>query len=168
MLFFPPFLYPLTFGCSDILYTCGMVCLIPCFYLLADLFLLLYYVHVFEFGARSMAPLSFGNLFFFFFFIYCVHAFEFRVRSMTPLSFGSFFFYLLAIFAFILLYCVHAYQNQCYMCTKISVIQWLASSGKLVPKKNSCNLDRVQIKHSILETTCWDFRPKCWELKFIT
>jgi hypothetical protein len=79
-----------------------------------------------------MAPLSFGNFFFFFFFIYCVHAFEFRVRSVTPLFFGSFFFYLLAIFSFILLYCVHAYQNQCYMCTKISVIQWLASSGRLV------------------------------------
>ncbi len=92
----------------------------------------LYCVHVFEFEARSMAPLSFGNFFFFFFFIYCVHAFEFRVRSVTPLFFGSFFFYLLAIFSFILLYCVHAYQNQCYMCTKISVIQWLASSGRLV------------------------------------
>jgi len=128
----------------------------------------LYYVHVFGFGARSTAPLSFGNFFFFFFFIYYVHAFEFRAKSIDPLSFGSFLKILLAIFSFILLYCVHVYQNQCYMCTKISVIQQLTSNGRLVLKKNSCNLDGVQIKHSVSKTTCWDFGPKCWELKFFT
>jgi len=37
------------------------------------------------------------------------------------------------------------YQNQCYMCTKISVIQWLASSGRFVFRKNSCNLDVVPV-----------------------
>jgi hypothetical protein len=115
-----------------------------------------------------MAPMSFGKFFFFFFFIYCVHAFEFRAKSIAPLSFGSLFFYLLIIFSFVLLYCVHAYQNQCYMCTKMSVIQWLTSSGRLVLRKNSCNLNGVQIKHSVSKTTCWDFGPKYWELKFLT
>jgi hypothetical protein len=104
---------------------------------------------------------------FIFIFIYCVHAFEFRARSTTPLSFGSSFFYLLAIFFFVLLYCVRVYQNQCYMCTKINVIQWLASSGRLVLRKNSCNLDGVPIRHAVLEITCEDFGPKCWELKFL-
>jgi len=113
----------------------------------------LYCVHVFGFGARSMTLLFFGNFFFFFFFIYCVHAFEFRARSIAPLSFENLFFYFLAIFSFVLLYCVDVYQNQCYMCTKISVIQWLASSGRLVLRKNSCNLDGVRIKHAVLKTT---------------
>ncbi|KAH8944429.1 hypothetical protein BDL97_13G110000 [Sphagnum fallax] len=67
---------------------------------------------------------------------------------MTPLSFGSFFFYLLAIFSSILLYCVRAYQNQCYMCTKISIIQWLAPSGRLGFRKNSFHLNVVP------KTTC--------------
>ncbi len=37
------------------------------------------------------------------------------------------------------------YQNQCYMCAKINVIQWLASSGRLVFRKKSCNLDMVLV-----------------------
>ncbi len=110
-----------------------LVCLIPCFYLSTDFFFL-YYVHVFGFGARSMAPLFSGIFSFYllvFFFIYYVHAFEFKARSTTPLSFGSFFFHLLAIFSSVLLYYVHAYQNQCYMFTKINVKKWLDLSGRL-------------------------------------
>jgi hypothetical protein len=107
---------------------------------------------------------AFPSIFWLFFssFIYCVHAFEFRARSMTPLSFGSFFFYLLAIFFSILLYYVRAYQNQCYMCTKISIIQWLAPSGRLIFRKNSFHLNVVP------KTTCWNSGHKCWELKLLT
>ncbi len=60
LLLFSSSLYPLSFGCFDILYTCGMVCFIPCFYLSTDCFFL-HCVHVFGFGARRMAPLSFGS-----------------------------------------------------------------------------------------------------------
>ncbi len=136
-----------------------MVCFIPCLYLSADLFFP-YIVYMFLGLGQEAWPLSFWSfsfyflVVFFFIFIYCVHAFEFRARSIAPLSFGSSFFYLLAIFSFVLLYCVHAYQNQCYMCTKISVIQWLASSGRLVLRRNSCNLDGVLIRHAISKTTC--------------
>jgi hypothetical protein len=134
----------------------------------------LYYVHVFGFGAKIMAPLSFGRFSFYllvvsfsFSFIVYMHL-NFGQEAQPPLFFGSFFFHLLVIFSFVLLYCVHAYQNQCYMCTKISVIQWLASSGRLVFRKNSCNFDGVPIRHVVSKTTCYDFGPRCWEFKFHT
>ncbi len=78
-------------------------------------------------------------------------------EAQLPLFFGSFFFHLLVIFSFVLLYCVHVYQNQCYMCTKINVIQWLASSGRLGFRKNSCNFDGVPIRHVVSKIACWDF-----------
>ncbi len=105
---------------------------------------------------------------FFFFFIYCVHAFEFRARSTTPLIFWEFFLSFVCHFffcSFILCTCLpkpilHVYQNQCYT--------WLASSGRLVFRKNSCNFDGVPIRDAISKTTCWDFGPWCWEVKFDT
>ncbi len=51
----------------------------------------------------------------------------------------------MGIFSYVLLYYVHVYENQCYMCTKISVIQWLIASGRFVFRKNSCNLDVVLV-----------------------
>jgi len=126
----------------------------------------LYCVHVFGFRARSMAPLSFRNFFFFFFFffIYCVHAFEFTARNIAPLSFGSFSF---ICWLFFLLFSYIVYMLIKTNVTT-SVIQWLASSGRLVLRKNWCNLNGVWIKHAVSKTTCWDFGPKCWELKFFT
>jgi hypothetical protein len=152
-----------------------MVCLIPCFICKLILFFL-YCVHVFGFGVRSMTPLSFGSFSFyllavsFSFFIYCLYAFEFKARSTTPLSFGSFFFYICWLFFLLFSYIVHMlnYQNQCYMCTKISVIQWLASSGGLVFRKNSCSLDVILVMACSSRTACWDFVPRCWEFKFLT
>jgi hypothetical protein len=57
------FLCPLSFGCSDFLYTCGMVCLIHAF-ICQLIFFSLYCVHVSGFWAKSMGPLSFGSFFF--------------------------------------------------------------------------------------------------------
>ncbi len=75
-------------------------------------------------------------------------------EAQPPLFFGGFFFDLLVIVSFVLLYCVHAYQNHCYMCTKISVIQWATSSGRLVFRKKLCNFDRAPIRHVVSKTAC--------------
>jgi hypothetical protein len=149
----------LSFGCSNILYTYGMVCLIPSFYLSIDFFFL-YIMYMFlGLGQKAWHPCllwAFPFICWFFFsfsFIVYMHL-SLGQEAQPPLFFGSFFFHLLVIFSFVLLYCVHAYQNQCYMCTKIGVIQWLPSSGRLVFWKNSCNFDGVPIRHAILKIAC--------------
>jgi hypothetical protein len=150
-----------------------MVCLIPCFYLSIDLFFL-YIVYMFlGLGQKPWPPCVLRTspfiywFFFFFSFIVYMHL-SLGQEAQPPLFFGGFFFDLLVIVSFVLLYCVHAYQNQCYMCTKFTAIQWLASSGRLVFKKNSCNFDGVPIRHAISKTPCLNFGPRCWELKFFT
>jgi hypothetical protein len=121
-----------------------------CFYLSANFFFLILCTCFWVLGKKH-GPLVFWELFFFFFLkILYMHL----SLGQEAQSFQSFFFYLLAIFSFVLLYCVHAYQNQCYMCTKINVIQWLALSGRLVLRKISCNLDGVPIRHIVSKTTC--------------
>ncbi len=48
----------MSFGCFDILYTCGMVYLIPCFYLLANLFFP-YIVYMFLGSGQKAWPFCF-------------------------------------------------------------------------------------------------------------
>jgi hypothetical protein len=64
-------------------------------------------------------------------------------QEAWPLCLLGVFSFIYWFFSSIFLYCVHAYQNRCYMCTKISVIQWLASSDRLAFRKKSCNLNAV-------------------------
>jgi len=69
-----------------------------------------------------------------------------KQEAQPPCLLGVFSF-ICWLFFLLFFYVVHMlnYQNQCYMCTKVSVIQWLTSSGRLVFRKNSCNLDVVLV-----------------------
>ncbi len=90
--------------------------LIPCFVLLASFFLI--FVLLLVLGQEAQPPCLLG------------------VFSFICLLFFLLFSYIVHMLK---------YQNQCYMCTKINVIQWLASSGRLVFRKKSCNLDVIPI-----------------------
>jgi len=53
----------MSFGCSNILYTCGMVCLIPCFYLLANLFFPYIVYKFLGLGQKAWPPCLSGTFF---------------------------------------------------------------------------------------------------------
>jgi hypothetical protein len=96
--FFFSFLYLLSFGCFDILYTCGMVCVIPCFYLLDD-FIFLYIVYMFlGLGQKTWPPCLFRVFFlyllvgfFSFSFILDMHL-SLRQKTQPPYFLGVFSF----------------------------------------------------------------------------
>ncbi len=106
LLFFFFSLYPFSFGHSNILFACGMVCLIPYFYLSADFFLFSYILYMFlGLGQEAWPPCLLGAfscicLTSFFLNSSIVHVFEFRARSMPPLSFGIILEKLLIFFFF--------------------------------------------------------------------
>jgi hypothetical protein len=142
LLLFSSSLYPLSFGCFDILYTCCMVCFIPCFYLSTNLFFLILCT-CFWVWSKKHGPLVFWELFllfvgssFSFPSIVCMHL-NLSQEAWAPCLLGvlkknCWLFFLM--FSYIV-----------YMFTKISFIQWLTSSGGLVFRKKLCNLDAVPI-----------------------